>query len=142
MRMNLPQRIMPKKICKIPMSTTVANRYSTPCVTTRDTITTASAPVAPEIMPGRPPKTAVMMPTMKAAERPTRGSTCATNEKATAHGNSARATVRPESNSTLTVLAEKPDLAGASASVDECKEHLQWGCQICFEYWANPRHAL
>ena len=32
-----------------------------------DTITTAKAPVAPEIMPGRPPITAVTRPTMKAA---------------------------------------------------------------------------
>ncbi len=30
-------------------------------------MTTASAPVAPEIMPGRPPISAVISPTMKAA---------------------------------------------------------------------------
>ena len=57
----------------IPISTTVANRYSTPCAATSATITTASAPVAPEIMPGRPPISAVISPTMNAAYSPTSG---------------------------------------------------------------------
>ena len=66
-RMNLPKRKMPAVTCSMPISTTVANRYSTPCSATSDTITTAKAPVAPEIMPGRPPKTAVISPTINAA---------------------------------------------------------------------------
>ena len=41
--------------------------WAAPRLATRATMTTASAPVAPEIMPGRPPMIAVMIPTMKAA---------------------------------------------------------------------------
>ena len=66
-RMNLPHRIIPAKIWIRPINTTVANRYSTPCCDTKATITTAKAPVAPEIMPGRPPINAVINPTRNAA---------------------------------------------------------------------------
>ena len=60
------------------------------------TITTAIAPVAPEIMPGLPPNRAVIRPIIKAPYNPTSGSMPATKEKATASGTSAKATVRPE----------------------------------------------
>jgi sorbitol/mannitol transport system permease protein len=53
---------LPIVIWMMPISTTAANKYSTPCVATRLIITTAIAPVAPEIMPGRPPNTAVIKP--------------------------------------------------------------------------------
>ena len=66
-RMNLPSRNAPASTCRMPISTTVAKRYSTPWLATRATMTTASAPVAPEIMPGRPPSSAVIRPTRKAA---------------------------------------------------------------------------
>ncbi len=70
-RMNLPQRMMPTKIWIAPIRITVRNRYCTPtpggCAATSETMTTASAPVAPEIIPGRPPISAVMSPTMNAA---------------------------------------------------------------------------
>ena len=66
-RMNLPSFSTPAAIWISPISTTAAKRYSTPCDATRLTITTASAPVAPEIIPGRPPISAVTRPTMKAA---------------------------------------------------------------------------
>ena len=59
-------------------------------------MTTASAPVAPEIIPGLPPKIAVINPIINAAYKPTSGSTPATKAKATASGTSARATVIPE----------------------------------------------
>eukprot|EP00521_Asterionellopsis_glacialis_P003207 CAMPEP_0195280188 /NCGR_PEP_ID=MMETSP0706-20130129/20924_1 /TAXON_ID=33640 /ORGANISM="Asterionellopsis glacialis, Strain CCMP134" /LENGTH=36 /DNA_ID= /DNA_START= /DNA_END= /DNA_ORIENTATION= len=36
-------------------------------------MTTANAPVAPEIIPGRPPNTAVISPTKNAAYKPTNG---------------------------------------------------------------------
>ena len=65
-RMNLPSRNRPARIWNSPASSTAANRYSTPWVVTSETITTAIAPVAPEIMPGRPPMTAVIRPIMKA----------------------------------------------------------------------------
>jgi len=57
---------------------------------------TATAPVAPEIIPGLPPITAVISPIMNAAYKPTLGSTPVTNEKAIASGTSARETVKPE----------------------------------------------
>ena len=53
-RMNLPSFSTPAASCRTPITTTAANRYSMPCSATRLTITTASAPVAPEIIPGRP----------------------------------------------------------------------------------------
>ncbi len=99
--MNFPRENRPAKICRIPIRTTVAKRYSTPCVATRETMTTASAPVAPEIIPGRPPKTDVINPTINAAYSPTSGSTPATKAKATASGTSASATVIPERMSAL-----------------------------------------
>ena len=67
MRMNLPSLRTPASTCRTPIRTTAANMYSIPCSATSATSTTASAPVAPEIIPGRPPKTAVIRPTMKAA---------------------------------------------------------------------------
>ena len=96
MRINLPHRNRPTLICIRPINTTVANKYSTPWSTTNDTITTAKAPVAPEIMPGRPPNTAVISPTIKAEYSPTNGCTCATKAKATASGTRANATVSPD----------------------------------------------
>ena len=105
MRMNLPILSTPARICSRPINTTVINKYSTPCSATSDTITTASAPVAPLIMPGRPPRTPVIKPTKNAAYSPTKGSTPATNAKATASGTKARATVKPDNRS---VLSEAP----------------------------------
>ena len=97
--MNLPHCITPANICNRPIKTTVANKYSTPCCATKATITTAKAPVAPEIIPGRPPNNAVIKPTINAAYKPTNGFTPATNANATASGTRAKATVKPDSNS-------------------------------------------
>ena len=85
----------------MPINTTVANKYSTPCKETKATITTANAPVAPEIIPGLPQIKAVINPTIKAAYKPTKGWTPATNEKETASGTNARATVKPAKISVL-----------------------------------------
>ena len=101
MRMNFPNLKTPAKICKIPIKTTVANKYWAPWSTTKETITTANAPVAPEIIPGLPPMTAVINPTIKAAYRPDKGVTPATKANAIASGTRANATVRPESISIL-----------------------------------------
>ena len=103
MRINLPSLNTPALIWSMPISTTVANKYSTPWSATSATITTASAPVAPEIIPGRPPMHAVIKPTIKAVYKPTKGSTPATKAKATASGTSASATVRPDNKSFLIV---------------------------------------
>ena len=52
--------------------------------------------MAPEIIPLLPPKIDVINPTKKAAYKPTKGSTCATNANAMASGTNARATVSPD----------------------------------------------
>jgi len=62
------------------------------------------APVAPEIIPGRPPKIEANNPMMKAAYSPTRGSTPATNAKAIASGTKASDTVIPDRISVLNDL--------------------------------------
>ena len=64
---NITDTLKAATIWKIPINTTVANKYSTPCEETKATITTANAPVAPEIIPGRPPIKAVIKPTINAA---------------------------------------------------------------------------
>ena len=61
------------------------------------------APVAAEIMPGRPPTTAITTAIQNEAYRPTRGSTPAIIEKAIASGTRARATTRPASKSARTL---------------------------------------
>ena len=66
-RINLPHCMTPANIWIRPIRTTVTNRYSTPCCATKATMTTANAPVAPEIIPGRPPINAVIKPTKNAA---------------------------------------------------------------------------
>ena len=82
-------------ICNKPIKITVRKRYSGPCWTTNETITTAKAPVAPETIPGRPPNTEVMKQTRIAAYKPVSGETCAINANAIASGTIAKATVRP-----------------------------------------------
>lgn len=96
---SLPNQNTQKSICSTHMSTSVANKYSTPYFATSDTITIARAPVAHDIIPGLPQKIAVISHTINAACRPTIGSTPATNEKAIASGTSASATVKPERTS-------------------------------------------
>ena len=83
---------------------TVGNRYSTPCMATSPTTTTAIAPVAPEIIPGRPPNKAVISPIKNAEYKPMIGDTPATKAKAIASGTSAKATVIPERTSSLAVV--------------------------------------
>ena len=103
---NFPNFKSPENICIIPVSKIAAKRYSTPCIATSDTITTAIAPVAPEIIPLLPPKIAVIIPTKKAAYKPTNGCTPATKAKAIASGTNARATVSPDKISTLGFLVK------------------------------------
>ena len=73
-------------------------------------MTTASAPVAPDIMPGLPPRMAVTNPTIKAAYKPDKGVTPATNAKAIASGTKAKATVKPDKISILNNPIEAPSL--------------------------------
>ena len=82
-------------ICNKPIKITVRKRYSGPCWTTNETITTAKAPVAPETIPGRPPNTEVMKQTRIAAYKPVSGETWAIRANAIASGTIANATVKP-----------------------------------------------
>ena len=101
MRISFPNRPMPIAICMMPHRITVGNRKFTPCCMTKVTITTAIAPVAPEIIPGRPPTIAVIKPRKNAEYKPMTGSTPATKANAIASGTSARATVNPDRTSLL-----------------------------------------
>mmetsp|Transcript_10941 Transcript_10941/g.30934 ORF Transcript_10941/g.30934 Transcript_10941/m.30934 type:complete len:205 (-) Transcript_10941:648-1262(-) len=54
-RMSLPSLAAPKAICRTPAIAMHAKRYCGPWLATREPVTTAVAPAAPEIIPGRPP---------------------------------------------------------------------------------------
>ena len=62
---------------------------------------TAIAPVAPEIIPGLPPKTDVTNPITNAAYNPVNGENPAIIANAIASGTSANATVIPDNTSVL-----------------------------------------
>ena len=112
---NFPSRSSPAAICMPPTISRVMNSQCSPKLSTgvarpdpisfpfcmRCTMTTAMAPVAPDIIPGRPPAMEVTIPIIKAPYNPTKGSTPATKAKATASGTKARATVSPERISSL-----------------------------------------
>ena len=94
-RINLPSLSSPAATCIRPARTTVAKMYSGPWDNASDAMTTATAPVAPLIMPGRPPSTLATSPTMNAAYKPVKGLSPAMSAKATASGIRAMATVKP-----------------------------------------------
>ena len=100
----MPNLAIPIIICIIPVRIIAAKRYCTPYIATNATITTAIAPVAPDIIPLLPPNIEVIIPTKNAAYNPTRGSTPATKEKAIASGTRAKATVKPDKKSNLGLL--------------------------------------
>ncbi len=81
-----------------------ARRYSTPCSSTRLTTTSAIAPVAAEIIAGRPPAIAIVTAIVNDAYRPTLGSTPAISENEIASGINASATTRPANSSTRRTL--------------------------------------
>ena len=60
-RMSLWTPSSPKRIWKAPVRTVAANMYSTPWSRTSCTSTSAIAPVAAEIIAGRPPANAMMI---------------------------------------------------------------------------------
>ncbi len=57
----------PNRICSTPVSTVAASKYCRPWSRTRVTINSAMAPVAAEIIPGRPPVNAVTTAIQKEA---------------------------------------------------------------------------
>lgn len=63
------------------MSKVAANRYCRPCSLIKVTMSSAMAPVAADIMPGRPPAMAMMTAMLNEAYRPTLGSTPPMTEK-------------------------------------------------------------
>ena len=85
----------------IPAKTTAAKIYSTPWLLANATITTATAPVAPDIIPGLPPNIDVINPILNAAYRPVNGDSPAINANAIASGTRAKATVSPDNTSFL-----------------------------------------
>src|SRR3990167_2876226 len=98
-RIRAPSLSRPAPICSIPVSKVATSRYCRPWSLTSVTITSAMAPVAAEIMPGRPPAKAMTTAMLNEAYSPTLGSTPAMMEKAMASGMSASATTRPASTS-------------------------------------------
>ncbi len=58
-RMSPPSLKAPARIWSRPVSSVAASRYCRPCSFTSVTMSRAIAPVAAEIMPGRPPVKAV-----------------------------------------------------------------------------------
>src|SRR5680860_927559 len=86
-------------------------------------MTRAIAPVAAEIIAGRPPRNEMETAIVKDAKRPRRGSTPAMIEKEMASGISARATTSPASTSVRSILGERNALrtVGADVSVGACK---------------------
>ena len=66
-RINTPSRSAPARSCSAPARSVAASRYCSPWSRTRPTITNAMAPVAAEIMAGRPPAKAVTTAMQKEA---------------------------------------------------------------------------
>jgi hypothetical protein len=87
----------------MPVKIVAAKRYSTPYCATSGTIKRAIAPVAAEIIPGRPPKKATVTAIVNEAYRPIFGASPAINEKAIASGINARATAVPARRSLRTL---------------------------------------
>src|SRR5690606_30357139 len=105
------------RIWKTPASRIVASRYSTPWVGATSATTSATAPVAAEIIAARPPTNAIDTAMTNELKRPTRGSTPAMIENAIASGMSASATARPARTSRLRIRGERsaPRTVGRSA---------------------------
>ena len=100
---KLPSFKKPKIICITPVKTLAASKYCKPCSLTSVTMSNAIAPVAAEIIAGRPPTKAITTAIQNEAYNPTWGSTPAMIEKAMASGIRARATTIPARTSPLTL---------------------------------------
>ena len=105
-RISLATPSDPSRIWIAPARIVAASRYSTPCSLTSETTTRAIAPVAAEIIAGRPPVKAIATAIVNEAKRPTRGSTPAMIENEIASGISASATTKPASSSIRSRLAD------------------------------------
>ena len=83
---------------------------------TTGAMTSATAPVAAEIIAGRPPRKAMETAIVNEANSPTRGSTPAMMENEIASGISARATTRPARTSVRSILGERRALPTVGCS--------------------------
>ena len=103
--------------------------------------TSATAPVAAEIMAGRPPTIAMVQAIVKEAKRPMRGSTPAMIEKEIASGISARATTRPASSSVFRRRglrrAASTEVSSVPASGTRGKPSVSWGSRCAGEAGAE-----
>ena len=108
-----------------PARTVAASRYSTPCSLTSETTTSAIAPVAAEIIAGRPPVNAIATAIVNDAYRPTLGSTPAMIENEIASGISASATTRPASSSTRSTPADGSGGRGRRGRAGSVKEDMK-----------------
>ena len=95
-RIKLPSFKIPMIIWIPPHNKVAASKYCKPCSATKSTITSAIAPVAAEIIPGRPPTKLITTAIQNDAYKPTFGSTPAIIEKAIASGIKASATTKPD----------------------------------------------
>mmetsp|Transcript_938 Transcript_938/g.3017 ORF Transcript_938/g.3017 Transcript_938/m.3017 type:complete len:323 (+) Transcript_938:1283-2251(+) len=96
---RVPTRNKPKTISMIPITITATNKYSTPCPVTVSPTSTQSEPVAPQIIAGLPPNTAVNKAMIHAECKPMDGVRPADKANATASGTNAKATVMPHMSS-------------------------------------------
>src|SRR5690554_138991 len=106
-----------------PVSRVAASRYCRPCSFTSVTINNAMAPVAAEIIPGRPPTKAIITAIQKEAYRPTLGSTPAIMEKAIASGDQCQG--HHDTGEQIATNVRKPVLL-------ECIHHSR-GSPVCSE---------
>src|SRR5699024_8494378 len=105
-RMSLATPATASRIWNTPASMTVAMNMSIPCSRATGAMTSATAPVAAEIMAGRPPRKAIETAMMNAENRPTLGSTPAMIENAIASGMRARPTTSPARTSRVSNLGD------------------------------------
>jgi hypothetical protein len=106
-RMSRVTPRMASRIWKTPARITAAMRWSSPWLRISGAITRATAPVAAEIMAGRPPTKEMVTAMVKEANSPIRGSTPAITENAMASGMRARATTSPARASVLRRRGER-----------------------------------
>ncbi len=126
----------PRTIWKTPASRTAATRWPKPCSRFSGAMTRATAPVAAEIIAGRPPTTAMVTAMVNEANSPTAGSTPAMIENEIASGISARATTRPARTSVRSTLGSdsqtgrrgpRNQAAGDRTGVDKGREPVVLG---------------
>ena len=99
--MNFPSLKSPIKIWITPAKATAANTYSSPLEFIKAIRVITVAPAPPEIIPGLPPKIAVINPAIKEAYKPINGGKPARIAKDNDSGIIVIATVKPANTSVL-----------------------------------------